>query len=200
MKLIYFSPTDTTKNVLDVIVKELNIPIEKEYNLTNYEFKDFSYQFKNEIIVLGFPVYSGRVPKTALNRFKNITGNNSKMIICTTFGNRDYDNALMEIFELFLKNGFDIIGMCACVTTHSIVNSIGKNRPNKDDYDIIKSFCKNILNKINDNYQGSIQYKIVEPFRKYQRLPIRPKGNNQCKKCGICVKNCPENAIIPEPI
>ena len=195
MKLVYFSPTDTTRNILLKIAVQLNKPIEKEFNLTNYEFRDFLYQFNNEIILLGFPVYSGRVPETAMNRFKNISGNNSKMIICVTFGNRDYDNALMEIYELFCNNGFNIIGMCACVTQHSVVKSIGDNRPNSEDYDFLEKFCKNVDEKIKNNFQGSIECKIVKPFRKYQKIPFKPKGNKKCKECGICVKLCPENAI-----
>ena len=118
---MYFSPTDTTKKILYKIIEQINLPIKKEYNLTNYEYKDFSCQFNNDIILFGFPVYSGRVPKSAINRFFNITGKNTQAIICATFGNRNYDSALMEIYELLQNNSFNIIGLCAIVTPHLIV-------------------------------------------------------------------------------
>ena len=195
MKMVYFSPTDTTKSILHKIVEEMSMKIEEEYNVTNYEYKDFSATFKNDIILLGFPVYSGRVPKTALNRFSNIKSKNSRIIICTTFGNRNYDSALMEIYELFRNNGFNIIGLMAIVTQHSFVKSVGKNRPNEEDFIIIKTFCKNITEKINTNIKESIKYEIIKPYREYQTIPIKPKGSKNCKKCGLCKKLCPENAV-----
>jgi ferredoxin len=195
MKLVYFSPTDTTKNILYKIVEKMEIQIEKEFNLTNYENKDFSYQFKNDIILLGFPVYSGRVPKTALNRFYNITGINSRIIICVTFGNRNYDSALMEIYEHFSNNGFYVIGLCAVVTQHSFVKSISKDRPNEEDFILLNSFSKKMVEKINCNVQESVKYQINKPFRKYQTIPLKPKGNKNCKKCLLCIELCPENVI-----
>ena len=195
MKMIYFSPTNTTKNILHKIVEEMAMKIDKEYNLTNYEYKDFSFIFNNENILLGFPVYSGRVPITALNRFSNIKGKNSRIIICATFGNRNYDNALMEIYELFKNNGFNIIGLIAVVTQHSFVKSIGKNRPNEEDSIYIKSFSKKMVEKIDGNIKESVKYEIIKPYREYQTIPIKPKGNRNCKKCGFCIKLCPENAI-----
>ena len=195
MKIVYFSPTDTTKKILRKVAENIGLSIEMEFNLTNYENKDFSYQFHNDVVLLGFPVYSGRVPKTAINRFSNIKGNNSQIIICATYGNRNYDSALMEIYELFSNKGFRIIGLSAIVTQHSFVNTVGQNRPNEEDFNLLNSFCKKMVEKIKNNTQESIKYEIIKPYRKYQGIPIKPKGRRDCKECGICIKLCPVNAI-----
>jgi ferredoxin len=196
LKLVYFSPTDTTKEILHEIIKEINLPIDEEFDLTNYENMNFKHSFENsDLVLLGFPVYSGRVPRTAINRFKNITGNKSKMIIVLTYGSRNYDDALMEIYEMLKLSNFVIIGMGTFVTQHSVVKSIGFGRPNENDYSVLKQFSKKLIERLDDNYSGIMEYKINKPFRKYQTIPIKPRGNNKCTKCKLCVKLCPENAI-----
>ena len=54
--------------------------VEKELNLTNFEYKDFIYSFEeDDIVLLGSPVYGVRVPKSAKNRFNGLKGNNTKI-------------------------------------------------------------------------------------------------------------------------
>ena len=196
LKLVYFSPTDTTKIILHKIIETINLPINEEFNLTNYENINFEHSFENDdLVLLGFPVYSGRVPKTAVNRFKNIRGNKTKIIIALTYGNRNYDDALMEIYEMLTLSNFVIIGMGTFVTQHSVAKSIGFGRPNENDYNVLQQFSDKLIERMNTDYSGIKEYKINKPFRKYQTIPVNPKGNSKCTKCKLCVKLCPEYAI-----
>jgi len=141
LKLIYFSPTDSTKNILYKIVSGMNYNIDEEFNLTDYDNKNYENNFKeNEIILLGTPVYGGRVPKIAKDRFNRIKGNNSKIILVMTYGGVHYDDSLKEFYEIMNNKGFIIIGIGIFVVKHNAIKSMGINRPNDRDYDEIKFF------------------------------------------------------------
>jgi Pyruvate/2-oxoacid:ferredoxin oxidoreductase delta subunit/flavodoxin len=198
LKLVYFSPTDTTKNLLYKIAEEMNLSISEEFNLTNYEYNNFKYTFEEkDIILLGFPVYAGSIPETAKNRFVGLMGCKAKIAIAITYGDMHYDNSLIEIYEIVKNNGFTIIGMGAFVTRHNIVKSIGSNRPNGQDTEDIKYFSKALIKKAINFYKKD-EINIAKPFRDYKKIQVnkpKPKGNKKCSKCGVCTKLCPENAI-----
>jgi Fe-S-cluster-containing hydrogenase component 2 len=196
LKLVYFSPTDSTKNILHRIANEMGFPFDREFNLTNYEYNNFEHTFEeNDFILLGFPVYGGRVPKAAKNRFIGLKGNKSKIAIVLTYGDMHYDDSLIEINEIIKNNGFNIIGMGAFVSRHSVVENIGFNRPNEKDYECLKIFGKRLVEKIYKNENKNIEIKLEKTLEEYRSIPIKPKGNKKCLKCELCIKLCPENAI-----
>ena len=196
LKLVYFSPTDSTKNILHKVAEEIDLPIDEEFNLTNYEYKDFKHSFEeNDFILLGFPVHGGKIPKTAVNRFSGLRGNKSKIVVIQTYGNVHYGDSLLETHELVKNNGFTVVGLGSFVYQHNFIKSIGIDRPNKEDYDLIKYFGKKLTEKLNHDDESAIEMEITKPFKKHPPYPIRPKGRDSCVKCGLCVKLCPENAI-----
>ena len=196
VNIIYFSATGTTKEFLHKMAHEMGFSIDKEFDLTNYEYKDFKHTFeKNDIILLGCPVFGARIPEPAKNRFTGLKGNNSKIVLILTYGDVHYDEALIEIYEIMKNNGFDIIGMGAFVSRHSVIKSVGIRRPNNHDNETIKYFCKKIVGKLNENIKQNIEIIHSKLFGKYKKLPIKPKGNKKCKECGLCNKLCPVNSI-----
>ena len=196
LNLVYFSPTDTTKNVLHKIASELNIQINEEFNLTNFEYSNFERTFnENDLVIFGSPVYGARVPKTAKNRFDGIKGRNTKAVLILTYGDVHYDDALIEFYQIMENKGFSIIGMGIFVTRHNVINCIGVNRPDENDNEEIKLFSKNLVKNMKENKCINIKTETKKIFGKNSKLPIKPKGSKNCKNCGLCIKLCPENAI-----
>jgi len=196
IQLVYFSPTDSTKNVIHKVVESMNAIITEEYNLTNQEYEDFNYSFdENDLVLLGFPVYGGRLPETAKNRFIGLKGKKTKIAIILTYGDVHYDDSLIETHEIMKNNGFITIGMGAFVVQHNIVKTVGINRPNDEDYKLIIKFGKELNGKINENKLEELKIASAKPFGKYKGCPVKPKGNRNCSKCGLCVKLCPQKAI-----
>ena len=196
LKLVYFSPTDSTKYILHKIASEMNSPINEEYNLTNFEYKDFTYFFKeDDLVLLGSPVYGARIPKSAKNRFVGLKGNNTKVVLVLTYGDVHYDDSMIEFYDIMKNKGFEIIGMGIFVSRHNVIKSVGLNRPNGTDYEILKMFTQKILENINGSINKKFEMKSTKVFGENNKLPIKPKGNKNCKKCGLCIKLCPENAI-----
>lgn len=66
IKAMYFSPTKTTEKIIlgigGNLEYELKYPLTK-INITPFEARDKDYSFtKDDILVLGLPVYDGRIP------------------------------------------------------------------------------------------------------------------------------------------
>jgi ferredoxin len=196
LKLVYFSPTDTTKNVLYKVASDLGIQINEEFNLTNFEYCNFEHTFnENDLIILGSPVYGARVPKTAKNRFNGLRGQNTNIILILTYGDVHYGDALIEFYQIMKNKGFSIIGMGIFVTRHNVIKCIGINRPDENDFLELKLFCKKLIKNIKENKYIINKIETKKIFGKNNKLPIKPIGNRNCKNCGLCIKLCPENAI-----
>ena len=196
LKLIYFSATDSTKNILHKISESMNMSIDEEFNLTNYEYRDFEHTFgKNDVILLGSPVFGGRVPRPAKNRFIGIKGNGAKIVLILSYSDVHYSNSMNEIYEIVKNNGFEIIGMGIFILQHSVIKSIASDRPNENDLEKIKYFGQKLVQNIIENKVPKTKFEDIKTYGKYNIVPIKPKGNIHCNKCGLCIKLCPENAI-----
>ncbi len=60
-------------------------------------------------------------------------GNQTPAIAVVTYGNRDYEDALLELQTILEQNGFVVIGAAALIAEHSIVHSVGHDRPDEAD-------------------------------------------------------------------
>ena len=196
---VYFSPTGTTKNVMKLLGKEFNEEI-TEYDLTNYKQNDIAVSFsETDFVIFGFPVYSGRVPETMTARLKNVTGSKTPMAIVATYGNREYDDALLEMKTMMETAGFKTIGAAAVVTEHSVVRTIGAGRPNENDRMIIKRYANELHHKIatmlDVNEQKDLKVNGNTPYRRYVHIPMAPKSTSKCNNCKVCCNICPTGAI-----
>ena len=69
---VYFSPTGATRSVINSMLSGFSIS-QEEIDLTPYENRDNSYSFgEDELVIIGIPVYGGRVPITASNFLMSI--------------------------------------------------------------------------------------------------------------------------------
>lgn len=198
MGAIYFSPTGSTKYIVRKIMDEL--PFEKEeYDITPFVQDKFSREFrKGELAIIGIPVFSGRVPGAALSRLQNLKGNHTPAVLVAVYGNRNYDDALLELKNTLEENGFIPLAAGAFIAEHSIARNIAVGRPNSHDLETIAAFGKNVAAKIAHIHPGAapaIEVKGSYPYRKYESVPIVPKANNKCNACGTCANECPTGAI-----
>ena len=81
---IFFSPSETTKKVVNQIAE--NFKEEKSICDLLY-FNDKKEFESDDIVIVGMPVFAGRLPKTASERLSKLTGNNTKAIAVANYGN-----------------------------------------------------------------------------------------------------------------
>lgn len=125
-------------------------------------------------------------------------GNGALVILVTSFGNRAYDDTLLELKNIAVKQGFRPIAAVAAVTEHSIMNQYGTGRPDEKDANELKEFAQRIQKKIQSTGEEimDLHVKGNEDYCTYNGVPFKPQAGNQCGNCGVCAKSCPTGAIL----
>lgn len=106
MTSIYFSPTERTKGVVEEIAEQF--PVSRQsLDLTDSVKNRPDYWFReDEAVIVGVPVYGGRVPDVAQKRFRNLHGHGTAAVLVVTYGNRAYEDALLELSDILKEQGF----------------------------------------------------------------------------------------------
>lgn len=196
---IYFSPTESTKRVVELIAAQ--IPGNREFlDLTDAVKWRPEYSFvENEVILIGVPVYGGRVPAIARERLQKLHGRNTPAVLVVTYGNRAYEDAWIELSDIVKAQGFHPVAAAAVVTEHNIIRSIAAGRPDTDDIQALEAFGKRmgeLLLKAESTYQmADVTVSGHVPYREYHTIPFKIKVSGSCNQCGLCISKCPVQAI-----
>jgi ferredoxin len=165
-------------------------PFYKEYQTMEFE--------SDELLVIGVPVYSGRVPSTFVQRISYLKGNNTPVVLVATYGNRDYDDTLIELKTLLKERGFVPMAAAALVTEHNCYRKLAAGRPDEQDMQEIENFSMRIL-ELSAAIDNLSDYELYvsgnEKYREYIVMPIQPHSTEKCNLCGICAEKCPSGAI-----
>ncbi len=66
-----------------------------------------------------------------MDRINKIKGNGAKAVAVVVYGNRDYDDTLLELKNVLEENGFVVGAMVAAIAEHSIARNLAAGRPDK---------------------------------------------------------------------
>jgi len=215
---MYFSATDTTNKVVTGIAKRIaeNLTGDKtinsiDFTLPGVRLKPVSFS-EEDVVIIGVPVYAGRVPNVLLNYLNSITGHGALAVPVVVYGNRNYDDALIELKDILEFNGFKVIAGGAFIGEHSFSITLAKNRPDEKDMAIVTDFANKIYKKITTQEQfQTIVVNGNQPYRKHYMprdkngspVDIRkvvPKTNSNCNDCKVCVNVCPMGSIDAEDV
>ena len=197
---IVFSPTGGTGKVADVITQAWGMPVTK-IDLSNPKTDDSSLCFeKDDIAVIAVPSFGGRVPGPAAQRLSHIHGNHTPCVIVCVYGNRAYEDTLVELNDIAEQSGFQVIAAIAAIAEHSIMHQYAAGRPDPEDKSELSGFAKKILEKINSDSVTSSALQIPgnRPYKKTGGAGLVPKADRDCTNCGLCAKQCPVQAISIE--
>jgi len=210
---MYFSATGTTKKVIDELANNLlEIAdfkgIIKNVDFTLPEVRKEPVSFTEEdVVIVGIPVIAGRVPNVLLKYLNTIKGNSALVIAVVVYGNRNYDDALVELKDILELDGFKVIAGGTFIGEHSFSKILAQNRPDEKDMAIVGDFARQIYNKIAT--QDELQTVVVKgnkPYRNYYKpkdkngdfvdiRKVTPKTNSNCIDCKLCVSICPTGCI-----
>lgn len=198
ISLVYFSATNTTKKIMKLIAGQISEEV-TTFNITQKAPGSEVISKSQDLFIVGAPVYAGRIPVKALEALNKFKGNNTPAIIVCVYGNRDYDDALLELRDVVEMNGFKVISAGAFIAQHSIFPQVGAGRPDEQDIILIKKFADeslDIIHSTNDvTSLPDVTPKGNRPYKVPGELPIHPKGDKKCNECGTCITQCPVQAI-----
>ena len=184
--LAYFSATFSTKRIVREIASQFKKPV-IEYDITSDVLKDdVSLGSDGDLLIVGVPSYAGRVPEMAVRSLRRFLGNNTPAIIVSVYGNRAYDDTLIELKDLVESHGFKLLSAAAAIAQHSIFPKIAEGRPNADDMEKLHDFAsksRELLLKIPKMSAVSrLMVKGNRPYRDTKPIPLHPEGSRgKCK-------------------
>lgn len=197
---VCFSPALHTKAVQGALLERMPFPHEVR-DLTPYDCRDQKVSLgTGQILLLSAPVFAGRIPQPAAQRFRQLQGQGNPAILVATFGNRAFEDALLEMQELLEDRGFVVVGAAAVVTEHSIAKGYAADRPDGVDWQAIAAFAQDCIRKIEGAEEVSwarIQTPGNHPYREAGGKHSVPVANESCISCGRCMRACPVGAIPP---
>jgi ferredoxin len=205
VKLIYFSPTKTTKLILEGIAQGIQVERMDHLDLTPPAAKTQEFgEVQDELVIIGAPVYGGRVALEAVKRVHRLKGNQTPAVIVVVYGNRAYEDALLELKNLTVEAGFITVAGGAFIGEHSHSNEatpIACGRPDVEDLKKAREFGMLIRKKMRDiNFSNEVPPLLVPGNFPYKERRNRPKVSpitqeTVCTLCGTCASVCPTGAI-----
>ena len=217
---VYFSATDTTKKTVLTIADEAArlLGAEREdYDFTLPGMRENGFAAgKDDLVIFGTPVYAGRVPNVLLKYLATIQGNGALAVPVVLFGNRNFDDGLIELRDILENTGFHTVAGAAFVGEHSFSKTLAAGRPDADDMKEALAFAGKIAEKVKGLPEGEAPAPVeVEgvphPYRGYYQ-PRDRKGvsidirkvkslvSDACDDCKICADVCPMGSISHENV
>jgi len=211
---LYFSGTGTTRKVVLALAKSLAAKMEESVELLEMDFslpeaRKQSPQFTEEdLVIVGLPVYAGRVPNVLLKYLNGLQGDGAQAVAVVLYGNRNFDDALIELTDILSDRGFKVMAGGAFIGEHSFSTILAKGRPDESDMNKVETFAEEILDKISQNADfRTLHVPGEKPYRPYYQPKdrygnsfdfrlITPKTDKElCVDCKHCAEICPIGSI-----
>ena len=188
---IVFSPTGGTEKVADIIGKRWS------ENPAKIDLSDAAADFSRcevtgqDMVVIAMPSFGGRAPAVAIDRLRKIHGNGASCVLVCVYGNRAYEDTLVEMEDAAKECGFKVTAAISAVAEHSIMPQYATGRPDEADRKQLIDFADQIAGKTGpvSTIPGN------RPYKKAGGAGLVPKPDKSCVKCGLCAKACPVQAI-----
>lgn len=216
MTAVYFSPTGNAKKVAKAIAgacaEALSVSLE-EFDYTLPSAREHTREFSPEdLVIVCTPTYAGRIPNKTLPYVQNaFTGNGALAVPVAVFGNRNFDNCLIELRNELEAHGFHTIAGAGVPTEHVFFDGLGTGRPDREDLDRLAAFGREIAKKsvALEEIPEKIDVRGDDPVGAYYTplgtdgkpavfLKAKPKVDlDACIGCGRCSEVCPMGSVSP---
>lgn len=221
---IYYSATGNTQKVIRAIAEaaaaKLGVSVnEIDYTLPQNRTEQVTVP-ADSLTFFATPVYAGRIPNKMLPVVQeNFKSEGALACPIATFGNRNFDNGLIELRNELENNGFHTIAGIGVPTEHVFSDILATGRPDADDIKALGEFGEKVAEKAatvkaameaGEAAPEKIAVRGDDPVGPYYRplgmdgqpavfLKAKPLTKAElCDNCGICAKACPMGSINPE--
>jgi ferredoxin len=201
-KLVYYSPTGASRKIAEAVAGGLG-KAHGRVDLTGPEAKLGVVLGRDELAVIAVPVYGGRVPVTAAKRLTVVRGEGGPAVILVVYGNRAFEDSLVELKDIAVGQGFRPVAAAAFVGEHSFSTGdtpIAQGRPDEVDLRKAAAFGVDVKRKLG-TIKGEIPDLRVPGNRPYKERSSPSEGTSPetdpatCILCGACAQACPTDAV-----
>lgn len=214
---VFFSPVNNTrtmvKKVAGDLAKKLELPVEF-IDFTTPADRGQGWKFgKEDLVVFGTPTFAGRIPNKILPYVQTLfEGDETLAVAMVTFGNRNFENSLIEVKNELVNHNFSPFAGAAIACQHSFTEKLATERPDGEDIRQIEAFVEEIAELLKHTQKKEELWTPVavpgdDPLTGYyvplgvdgqpvQFLKAKPKTiEEDCDHCGACAAHCPVEAI-----
>ncbi|MBE6229853.1 MAG: 4Fe-4S dicluster domain-containing protein [Bacteroidales bacterium] len=227
---IYYSPTGTSGKIAEAVAEAFAASMNGDNSIRQIssaagapletDVLDITLggrrlQVNDSFAVIAAPVYGGRVAPTAAERIRMLKSEGSPCAVVAVYGNRDYDDALIELADLCRECGFLPLAAASFIGEHSYSTEefpIAQERPDSLDLEKCAMFgsqlaavCEELQQRLSQAGQDEKSVIMAElkldikgnrPYREYKPSPATPQTDiNRCVLCGRCIDMCPVGCI-----
>ncbi len=212
----YFSATGTTRKLVrfltEQIAASLSLPT-AWFDFTLPASRAHPLEFTpSDLVIFGTPVYAGRVPNVLLPYLRTISGHNACAVPVVLYGNRNFDDALIELRELLVAGALLPIAAGAFIGEHSFSTTLAAGRPDAADFEIAAQFAAGVC-ALRKQPRPSTPVAVTGhlPLRPYYQprdrqgnpvdiRKVKPLVKDNCTHCSSCAALCPMGSIEPEDV
>lgn len=207
IKIIHFSGTGNTKYIATYLGNKLKA---NNHNVSISSIEENPTIEKDiDLLVIGGPIYAGNVPEKLIRWIlRNVPESNANCIVYSTSAGLLNANGVNSLAKKLSKKGYNILAK----ETYLMPRNFYFGRYPKNTKKEVNEILKNV-NKQLDELSSKIHLDILKP-KEFENKGVIGKdllaetfsvmarfiGKNfsvddNCVKCGICIKNCPQNNI-----
>lgn len=203
MQCIFFSPTGTTRFIVESIAGVVGDASPSVVDLTFPVLIDPAQD--SELAIMGMPVYAGRIPALAVERLrKHVRGHGRLAVLVVVYGNRAFEDALLELRDVAEELGFVPMAGAAFVGEHSFSSPrwpVAAGRPDLEDRSAAQAFGLSVRENLSRIHDPATLPRLHVPGNFPYRDGVQPAFISpetvaeNCQLCGDCERACPSAAI-----
>ena len=209
-----FSPTGTTRKIVEAVAGGMRPAGITLHDCTKSDDRQkIPLTSAADAVILGAPVYYGRLPESVVPVLRTLKGAGKPAVLIAVYGNREYDDALVELQDISAEQGFVPVAAGAFIGEHSYATPerpLGLGRPDGADLSAAAEFGRQIRERLASLESPGAADKLTlpgnRPYKTPENLLMLKKiketaaftpvtDPERCTQCEICVEACPENAI-----
>ncbi len=186
---IVFSPTGGTQKVSGLVAGAL------DKNTVTVDLTDSGLDFsavsmtEDDVAVISVPAYAGRIPAVVAD------GNGARAVLVCVYGNRAFEDTLVELEDVAKHAGFRVIAAVAAIAEHSIARQFAAGRPDAQDAAQLAELAQQIQQKLLAEDASGPSIPGNRPYKQAGGHRMAPEATEDCVSCGACAAACPVCAI-----